>query len=126
MFVGYALQPSGISQLIITVLSLAVPLLVGFFVTRSRQDEMASVVWLAGLIWMLIISLWILDMPTGPNQCFQCDATEKLSRTFFSLPRPSGLIDNDGPFLGTWPAAALIGYSIGARMSLRKRAARAK
>jgi hypothetical protein len=126
MFVGYALQPSGISQLIITVLSLAVPLLVGFVVTRSRQDEMASVVWLAGLIWMLIISLWILDMPTGPNACFQCDATEKLSRTFFSLPRPSGLIDNDGPFLGTWPAAALIGYSIGARMSLRKRAARAK
>ena len=68
MFVGYALQPSGISQLIITVLSLAVPLLVGFFVTRSRQDEMASVVWLAGLIWMLIANLWILDMPAGPNQ----------------------------------------------------------
>jgi hypothetical protein len=126
MFAGYALQPSGISQIIITVLSLAVPLLVGFIVSRSRQDEMASVVWLAGLIWMLIISLWILDMPTGPNACFQCDATEKLSRTFFSIPRPSGLIDNDGPFLGTWPAAALIGYSIGARLALRKRAARAK
>jgi hypothetical protein len=126
MFVGYALQPAGISQLIITVLSLAIPLMVGFIVSRSRQDEMASAVWLAGLIWMLIVSLWILDMPTGPNQCFQCDATEKLSRTFFSIPRPSGLIDNDGPFLGTWPAAALIGYSIGARLAMKKRAAPAK
>jgi len=82
---------------------------------------MAAVVWLAGLIWMLVISLWVLDMPTGPNACFQCDATDKLSRTFFSIPRPSGLIDNDGPFLGTWPAAALFGYSIGAQFALRRR-----
>jgi hypothetical protein len=60
-------------------------------------------------------------MPTGPNQCFQCDATEKLTRTFFSLPKPSGLIDNDGPFLCTWPAAAFLGYAIGAGLALKKR-----
>jgi hypothetical protein len=93
-------------------------LIVGHIVTRFRQDEMANLVWLVGLIWVLIISLWILDMPTGPSACFQCDATEKLTRTFFSLPMPSGLIDNDGPFLGTWPAAALVGYAIGARLAL--------
>jgi hypothetical protein len=34
---------------------------------------------------------------------------------------PSGLIDDDGPFIGTWPAAALLGYAIGARFSLRRR-----
>lgn len=121
MLVGYIINPPGVSQVIILILSICVPLLVGFAFTRIHQDEMAKVVWLAGLIWMLIISLWILDMPTGPNACFQCDATEKLTRTFFSLPRPSGLIDNDGPFLGTWPAAALLGYSIGAHLALRRK-----
>jgi hypothetical protein len=121
MLAGYLLNPPAISQTFILVLSLAVPLAVGYLVTHFRQDEMASAVWLVGLILVLILSLWILDMPTGPNACFQCDATEKLTRTFFSLPKPSGLIDNDGPFFGTWPAAALLGYSIGARLALRRR-----
>ena len=120
MMIGYALNPRGIPQIMILLLSIFVPLVVGFLVTRLRQDELAPLVWLIGLIWILIVALWILDMPTGPNQCFQCDATEKLTRTFFSLPKPSGLIDNDGPFLGTWPAAALIGYAIGARFALRR------
>lgn len=121
MLVGYAINPTGVSQWFILLLSIAVPLAVGLIVARIRADEMATAVWLLGLIWMLIISLWILDMPTGPNQCYQCGATEKLTRTFFSAPSPSGLIDNDGPFLGTWPAAALMGYSLGAWLVLRKR-----
>jgi hypothetical protein len=121
MLLGYVVNPHGVSQFVILILSLSVPLLVGFSITRIRQDEMAKAVWLVGLIWMLIISLWILDMPTGPNACFQCDATDKLARTFLSLPRPSGLIDNDGPFLGTWPSAALLGYSIGAHLALRRK-----
>lgn len=121
MWVGYLLNPVTIPQTLILFLSIGVPLVVGSLVTRYRQDEMAGLVWLVGLIWLLIISLWILDMPTGPNQCFQCGATEKLTRTLFSLPKPSGLIDNDGPFLGTWPAAALLGYAIGARLTLKKR-----
>ena len=121
MFVGYALNPPGVSQFVILFMSFLVPLVAGNIINRFRQDEMATAVWLVGLIWILIIALWILDMPTGPNQCFQCDATEKLTRTFFSLPKPSGLIDNDGPFLGTWPAVALLGYAIGARLGLRRR-----
>ena len=121
MLVGYLLNPPAISQPLILVFSMLVPFAVGNIVTRFRQDEMAALVWLVGLIWLLIISLWILDMPTGPNECFQCGATEKLTRTFFSLPGPSGLIDNDGPFLGTWPAAALIGYAIGARFAIKKK-----
>jgi hypothetical protein len=121
MLLGYALNPPGVSQFLILLVSFLIPLVVGNLVTRFRQDEMAPLVWLIGLIWILIISLWILDMPTGPNECFQCDATEKLTRTFFSLPKPSGLIDNDGPFICTWPAAALIGYAIGARLGLKKR-----
>jgi hypothetical protein len=128
MLLGYALNPPWFEQGIlpqsaILGASLLVPLLVGFIVNNFRQDDMAPMVWLLGLIWALIICLWVLDMPTGPGECFQCDATEKLSRTFFSWPSPSGLIDNDGPFLCTWPSAALLGYAIGARMALRKRPA---
>jgi hypothetical protein len=121
MLLGYLFNPPEVSQSIILLLSICVPLVVGFAIARIHPDEMAGVVWLVGLIWLLIISLRVLDMPTGPNACFQCDATEKLARTLFSLPRPSGLIDNDGPFLGTWPAAALAGYSIGARVAQRRK-----
>jgi hypothetical protein len=122
MLIGHIIEPRGVPQTIILLLSILVPLTVGFLVNRSRQDEMATLVWLVGLTWILVIALWILDMPTGPNACFQCDATEKISRTFLSLPSPSGLIDDDGPFIGTWPAAALVGYAIGARLAMRKRA----
>jgi len=123
MLTGYALNPSSVSQAVVLVLSLLVPMITGNLVARFRRDQMATHVWLVGLIWLLIVSLWVLDMPTGPNACFQCGATEKLTRTFFSLPRPSGLIDDNGPLFGTWPAAALLGYSIGARIALRKRRA---
>jgi hypothetical protein len=125
MLAGYALNPASVSQLVVLLLSILIPLITGNMVTRFRHDEMAMHVWLVGLIWILIVSLWVLDMPTGPNACYQCGATEKLTRTFFSLPRPSGLIDDNGPFFGTWPAAALLGYSVGARLAFRRRRATA-
>ena len=125
MWAGYIVNPPNIPQPVILIMSVAVPMLVGSVVTGFRRDDIAPMVWLVGLIWLLIVSLWVLDMPTGPNECFQCGATEKLARTFFSLPRPSGLIDNDGPFLGTWPAAALLGYAVGARLAVKKRPAAA-
>lgn len=121
MLVGYLINPQNVSQGLILLLSIAVPLVVGFIVTRVRQDDMATVVWLLGLIWLMIVSLWIVDMPTRPNECLQCTVTQKLTRTLFSLPTPSGLIDDDGPFIGTWPAAAMIGYSIGAAFALRRK-----
>jgi hypothetical protein len=120
LLVGYVVNPSSVPQSLILVLAISVPLIVGYAVNHFRQDEMATLVWLLGLIWFMIVALWIVDMPTAPNQCYQCGLSEKLSRTFFSMPTPSGLIDDDGPFLGTWPAAALVGYSIGARLSMRK------
>jgi hypothetical protein len=120
MMAGYALNPLAVPQPLILFASLLVPLIIGHIINRFRQDDMAPLVWLIGLIWLLIISLWILDMPTGPNECYKCEAGEKLIRTFFSFPMPSGLIDDDGPFIGTWPAAALLGYSIGARLALKK------
>jgi hypothetical protein len=121
MLGGNALNPVGVPQWAILALSIVVPLILGFFVNALHQDDMGSIVWLLGITWFMIAALWILDMPTDANTCFHCTATEKLTRTFFSFPRPSGLIDDDGPFVATWPAAALVGYSIGAKMGLVKR-----
>lgn len=119
MLLGYVANPQNMPQTVILTASILVPLAVGFLVNRVRQAEMATAVWLLGLIWFMIMALWIVDMPTGPNQCFQCTLSEKLTRTFLSIPSPSGLIDDDGPFLGMWPAAALIGYAIGARLAMK-------
>lgn len=121
MLAGYAANPANVSQSVVLLLSVAIPLVVGFAINHFRQDEMAALVWLLGLIWFMSVALWIVDMPTAPNQCYKCMLGEKLSRTFFSIPSPSGLIDDDGPFVGTWPAAALAGYSIGARLALRRK-----
>jgi len=114
-------KPDYVPVLVTLALSFSVPFLVGNFFTRWKQNDMAPYMWLVGMIWFLIICLWILDMPTGPNQCFHCDASQKLYLTFFSLNEDSGLIDNDGRMIGTWPAVAFIGYGIGSRLALKKR-----
>jgi hypothetical protein len=114
MFVGYILNPPSASQWAILALSLLLPALSGYIVSRFWQSEMATVIWLLGVMWILVFCLWLLDVPTGPGLCDHCEASERIARTLFSFPAPSGLIDNNGPFFATWPAGALIGYSIGA------------
>jgi hypothetical protein len=114
-------KPDYVPVLVTTALSFSVPFLVGNLFTRWKQNDMAPYTWLIGLIWFLIICLWILDMPTGPNQCYHCDASQKLWLTFFSLSEDSGLIDNEGRMIATWPTVAFIGYGIGARLALKRR-----
>jgi hypothetical protein len=113
-------KPDYVPVLVTLVLSFSVPFLVGNFFTRWKQNDMAPYMWLVGMIWFLIICLWVLDMPTGPNQCYHCDASQKLYLTFFSLNEDSGLIDNEGRMIGTWPAIAFIGYGIGSRLALKR------
>jgi hypothetical protein len=115
-------HPESVPVLATLSLSFCAPFLVGFLFNRVKQNDMAPYTWLIGLIWFLIICLWILDMPTGPNQCYHCDASEKLYLTFFSPSEDSGLIDGQGRFVGTWPFAAFVGYGIGARIALKKKA----
>jgi hypothetical protein len=115
------LRPESVPVLITTALSFSIPFIVGNIFTRIKQNEMAPYTWLIGLIWFLIICLWILDMPTGPNQCYHCDASQKIYLTFFSFTEDSGLIDGQGRFVGTWPAVAFIGYGIGSSLALKRR-----
>src|SRR5579862_9747641 len=90
MAVGYVVEPQNIPQWAILAASFIFPLMLGFIVNRFQQSEMASAVWLLGLIWFMIVALWVVDMPTGPNECFQCTLGDKLSRSFLSIPTPSG------------------------------------
>jgi hypothetical protein len=126
MLVGYIINPAYIPQLVISVLSFLVPLIVGALIVGARPSEIAPHIWLAGIIWILFLSLWLLDLPTGPNACNQCAPTEKIVRSFFSYPTPSGLIDDNGPFFGTWPAIATVGYAMGAALVQGRRKKLAK
>jgi hypothetical protein len=65
----------------------------------------------------MIVGLWILDMPTGPGACYHCGPGDKLWYSFFSLHADSGAADGQARFLGTWPAAAMIGYFLGAQLA---------
>jgi hypothetical protein len=112
-------NPSSVPAAITWAISLAFPALVGYLFTMAKQNEMAPHVWLIGFIWFLIICLWVLDMPTGPNQCYHCDATQKILLTFFSTTEDSGLIDGQGRLVGTWPATAIMGYSFAAGFALK-------
>jgi hypothetical protein len=114
-------KPESVPVLITTALSFVVPFVVGSIFTRVKQNEMAPYTWLIGMIWFLIVCLWILDMPTGPNQCYHCDASQKIFLTFFSPYEDSGLIDGQGRFVGTWPAVAFIGYGIGSSFALKRK-----
>src|SRR5258708_2131461 len=60
MLVGYAINPSNVSQPLILLLSIAIPFTVGFAVNHFRQAEMATLVWLLGLIGFMIVAPWIL------------------------------------------------------------------
>jgi hypothetical protein len=115
------MNPQTVPVAITWSLSFIFPFLMGFLFTKVKQNEMAPYTWLIGVIWFLIICLWILDMPTGPNQCYHCDATQKMALTFFSTTEDSGLIDGQGRFIGTWPATALIAYGIAATFALGKK-----
>jgi hypothetical protein len=114
-------KPESVPVLITTAMTFTVPCLVGYLFTRVKQNEMAPYTWLIGLIWFLVICLWILDMPTGPNQCYHCDASQKIYLTFFSPNEESGLIDNEGRLFGTWPAIAFVAYGIGGSFALKKK-----
>ncbi len=72
MLIGYVINPPPTFRrsLSPSILSLLVPLVAGMLIVSVRPSEMAPHVWLAGIIWMLFLSLWLLDLPHWP-QCLQ-------------------------------------------------------
>ncbi|RSL14566.1 hypothetical protein EDE15_0018 [Edaphobacter aggregans] len=105
-------------KILATILAFFVPMVGGFFIARMRRNEVASYVWISGLVFFSIVCVWVLDLPTGPGLCEDCGAVEKLWRTFFSINHGSGLMAGDGLFFGTWIPFSMIGYAVGARFGL--------
>jgi len=101
-----------------TILAFIVPMVFGFFITKSRQDKTAKYIWISGLLTFSIVCVWVLDLPTGNGLCEKCGAVEKLYRTFFDINHGSGLMGGDGLLVGTWIPLAMIGYAIGASFGL--------
>ncbi len=112
-------HPNYVPPLVTLLVSLIVPLVAGFTVVKLYPSESATLLWMMGLIWWMLWGLHVLDMPTGPMACYHCNATDKLWLTFLSLNADSGLLDGQGRLLATWPAVAMIGYSLGAKLGLR-------
>ena len=106
-------------KILATALAFLLPLIVGFFVARVRQDKTAKYVWISGVLLLSIVCVWVLDLPTGPGLCEHCTTMgEKLYRTFFDINHGSGLMGGDGLLVGTWMPLSMIGYAVGARFGL--------
>lgn len=103
-----------------TLLVFFIPLIAGFIINRWQQNDPAAYVWIAGLIVFAIVSVHVLDLPTGNGLCERCGATEKLWRTFFDITHGSGLMAGDGLLIGTWIPLSMIGYALGAKSALRE------
>jgi hypothetical protein len=118
------LQPdpdSNSPKIFATALAFLIPMLGGFLIARTQHTRrrilVARYVWISGLFLFAAVSVWVLDLPTGPGLCEACGPIEKLWRTFFSLNHGSGLMGGDGLLIGTWPPLAMIGYAAGATLA---------
>jgi len=105
-------------KLIGTALALLVPMATGFLIVRQQQNRIAAYIWVSGLLIFSVLSVFVLDLPTGNGLCEKCGAVEKLWRTFFDITHGSGLMSGDGLLLGNWLPLSMIGYAIGARCAL--------
>jgi hypothetical protein len=107
-------------KLYCTGLALLVPMIGGFLIAKLQQNPVAQYIWIAAFVFFALVSVWVLDLPTGNGLCEACanDPVQKLVRTFFSIRHGSGLMGGDGLLVGTWVPLAMIGYSIGAHFAL--------
>jgi hypothetical protein len=106
-------------KLLGTVLAFLVPMIGGFLIARSQQNDIAKYVWISGLVVFSVVCVWVLDLPTGNGLCENCGAVEKLWRTFFDIRHGSGLMAGDGLLAGAWIPLSMIGYAIGAKFGLK-------
>jgi len=105
-------------KIVATVLAFLVPMFGGLIVAHIQQSKTARYVWISGLVVFVVVSVWVLDLPTGNGLCEGCGSVEKIWRTFFSFTHGSGLMSGDGPLIGAWIPLAMVSYAIGARFGL--------
>lgn len=107
-------------KMVATALAFLVPMFGGLIVSRFQQNHTARYVWVSGLVVFTVVSVWVLDLPTGVGLCQHCGSVEKIWRTFFSFTNGSGLMSGDGPLIGTWIPLAMVSYSLGAKFGFER------
>jgi heme/copper-type cytochrome/quinol oxidase subunit 4 len=117
------INPGAMPAVVTTVLVALVPMAVAFLIHLRLRKSSAPVIWIAGLLWLLMVMVYVLEMPTGPGKCQYCGAFAKIWFTLFSVTADSNLMAGEGRLIGTWPALAVIGYSFGARRAMKRHGA---
>jgi hypothetical protein len=113
-------NPTDWPALATTLLVFVLPLVIGFGIHLRGTSTEAGHTWIAGVVWLLMVIVYVLELPTGPGSCEHCTAVSKIWLTLFDLNTDSNLIGGAGRVIGTWPALAVIGYSVGAGLSQRR------
>jgi hypothetical protein len=103
-----------------TILAFLVPMVGSFLLARIHHNNVATYVWVSGLVFFSIVCVRVLNLPTGNGLCENCGAAEKLWRTFFTFEQGSGLLGGDGLLIGTWIPLSMIGYAFGARLAIKR------
>jgi hypothetical protein len=119
-FVLNLINPVDMPKLLITFLVFAVAFVAAFLIHMGGRRTEAPAIWIAGVVWLLMVTVYVLELPTGPGKCEYCTAVQKISLTLFDMFQGSNLLNGDGRLIGTWPALAMIGHSIGASYALRR------
>ena len=109
------------SSLLMALLAFAVPAVAGYLIHLRLDRSAGPSIWIFGCIWLLIIAMYILQMPTAPGRCEFCGPVDKIWLTLFSPFHDSNLLDGQGRLIGTWPALAMFGYSFGAGLAMRRK-----
>src|SRR5580692_3354788 len=64
-----------------TLLVFVLPLAVAYFIHTSGRRTAAPAIWIAGVVWMLMVMVYVLELPTGPGRCENCTAVSKIGLT---------------------------------------------
>jgi hypothetical protein len=119
-FVLSVVNPTDMPALVVTLLVFALTFVVAYLIHMGGRMTSAPAIWVAGVVWLLMVMVYVLELPTGPGKCEFCTATSKIGLTLFDMAQGSNLMNGEGRVIGTWPALAMIGYAIGARVALRR------
>jgi hypothetical protein len=115
------INPGAMPAVVTTALVLLIPLAVGYLIHLKLRNSSAPTIWIAGVLWLLMVMVYVLEMPTGPGKCQYCGVVAKIWYTLFSVTADSNLMAGEGRLIATWPALAVIGYSFGARFAMKRR-----
>ena len=117
----YLSGAESVPSLLVAALSFFIPMAVAFAIHMKLLRSAAPSIWIAGCVWLLIVGVHVLQMPTGPGQCQYCGPVQKIWLTLFDPFHDSNLMQGQGRLLGTWPALAMFGYALGAHLATRRR-----